>query len=230
MCTSAARRLLSRLSLGVLALGVVGACASAPLRQDTPHAGASDAGVEGAAAEATTEDGGAEDAGDDAAPDAEADAAVAQADPVGPCPKHMVLVDGRFCIDRFEASLVEVAADGSEKPYPHYLPVDGHDVRAVSEPGVFPQAFISEVQADDACQASGKRLCTFDEWKTACMGPQKTTFPYGAQRAAAGTCHDAGKSPVAAVFGAAALASVAPAPRSTGAPAPRSTGAPAPRS
>ncbi len=117
----------------------------------------------------------------------------------------MIAIDGAYCIDVYEASLVETSPDGSEKPYPHYLPVDGHDVRAVSEPGVFPQAFISEVQADDACQASGKRLCTFDEWKTACMGPQKTTFPYGPQRATAGTCHDAGKSPVAAVFGAAAV-------------------------
>jgi hypothetical protein len=133
----------------------------------------------------------------------------AQAEAAPPCPTNMVLVVDalgpkgeplRFCIDKYEASLVEVDADGNEKPYPHYLPVDGHTVRAVSVPGVFPQGFISEVQAEEACAASGKRLCTHAEWKTACMGPSKTTFPYGDTRQA-GLCHDRGRSAVAAVFG-----------------------------
>lgn len=125
----------------------------------------------------------------------------------GPCPCGMVLIDAgsaRFCVDKYEASLVETAADGSEQPYPHWLPVDGHTVRAVSVPDVFPQAFISEVQAEDACAASGKRLCGEDEWKTACAGPSKTTFPYGDTRQT-GVCNDNGKSAVAAVFGAKAL-------------------------
>jgi hypothetical protein len=119
----------------------------------------------------------------------------------------MVLVasgEARFCVDKYEASLVEVDAEGNEKPFPHWLPVDGHTVRAVSEPGVFPQGFISEVQAEDACAASSKRLCSVTEWKTACMGPEKTTFPYGDARKA-GVCHDTGKSAVASVFGAKAL-------------------------
>lgn len=130
----------------------------------------------------------------------------------GPCGANMALIatgDKRFCIDKFEASLIEIQADGSEKAFPHYLPVDGHDVRAVSEPSVFPQGFISEVQAQDACAASGKRLCKYDEWKTACMGPAHTTFPYGDARQP-GTCHDTGRSAVAAVFGEKALASPVP--------------------
>lgn len=122
-----------------------------------------------------------------------------------PCPADMVLVDGRFCIDKYEASLVEILPDGTEKPYPHYLPVDGHEVRAVSVPGVYPQGFISEIQARDACAASNKRLCTHAEWKTACMGPDKTTFPYGDTRMT-GVCRDNGKSAVIAVFGAKAVA------------------------
>jgi len=124
------------------------------------------------------------------------------------CHDDMVLLDDgtrRFCIDRYEASLVEVLDDGTEVPYPHYLPVDGHAVRAVSVPGVFPQGFISEVQAADACTASGKRLCAYDEWQMACMGPSKTTFPYGNSRQP-GVCHDTGKSAVGAIFGAKALA------------------------
>lgn len=125
-----------------------------------------------------------------------------------PCPANMVLVESgelRFCIDKYEASLVEVDGDGNEKPFPHWLPVDGRSVRAVSEPDVFPQGFVSEVQAEDACAASGKRLCSHGEWKTACMGPAKTTFPYGDARRP-GACHDTGRSAVGAVFGARALA------------------------
>jgi hypothetical protein len=115
----------------------------------------------------------------------------------------MVLVasgEDRFCVDKYEASLIEATADGTEKPFPHWLPVAGHAVRAVSEPDVFPQGFISEIQAEEACAASGKRLCTHAEWKTACMGSAKTTFPYGEERRP-GVCHDSGKSAVASVFG-----------------------------
>ncbi len=132
----------------------------------------------------------------------------------GPCPDGMALVDDgtkRFCIDKWEASLVEFLPDGTQKPFPYYLPVDGHDVRAVSAPGVFPQGYISEVQAQDACVASSKRLCRPDEWKTACMGPSRTTFPYGDARKP-GVCHDQGKSAVVAVFGAKAVAMSTPGP------------------
>jgi hypothetical protein len=204
--------LVRRLSVFV-ALALIAACASA-------HAP-----VNGVAS-ANAIDAGTDDTGDlDAASedDADADASDADAAPeeggtsvadTSPCPRNMVLVTDAFCIDRYEGALVETLADGNERAYPHYLPVDGHDVRAISEPNVFPQAFISELQADDACQASGKRLCTHSEWKTACMGPNNTAFPYGNERTA-NTCHDAGKSPVAAVFGAAALASPAPVATST---------------
>jgi hypothetical protein len=152
--------------------------------------------------------------GDVADPDDDADAEPEVenvATDTAPCPENMALVappgseDRAFCIDKWEASLVEVATDGSEKPYPHYLPVDGHAVRAVSEPGVFPQGYVSELQAEDSCAASGKRLCVEREWKVACMGPTRTTFPYGADRRP-GVCHDTGRSAVVAVFGAKAVA------------------------
>jgi hypothetical protein len=155
-------------------------------------------------------DAGIDDTDDDTTPEtaegAEATDVHAHADS-SPCRADMVLVapdgsdrDVRFCVDKYEASLVEADADGNEKPYPNYLPVDGHTVRAVSTAGVFPQGFISEVQAEDACAASGKRLCTYVEWKTACMGPSKSTFPYGNARQP-GTCNDTGKSAVGTVFG-----------------------------
>lgn len=145
---------------------------------------------------------------DDADGGAETASAADGEDSPAPCPTNMALVASgelRFCIDRYEASLVEIDREGNEKPYPHWLPVDGRAVRAVSQANVFPQGFISEVQAEDACAASGKRLCSQREWKTACMGPSETTFPYGDARRP-GACHDTGRSAVAAVFGLRAMA------------------------
>jgi hypothetical protein len=80
------------------------------------------------------------------------------------------------------------------------------------------------VQAQDACAASNKRLCNMDEWKTACMGPARTAFPYGDTRRP-GACHDTGKSAVVAVFGAKAVAASTPYAPASGAPAPGANGA-----
>ena len=39
-----------------------------------------------------------------------------------------------------------------------------------------------------ACNSAGKRLCTIDEWTTACRGAAQTKFPYGA-RYRQGSCN-----------------------------------------
>jgi sulfatase modifying factor 1 len=108
------------------------------------------------------------------------------------CPSEMALV-GTSCVDKWEASLVEKRTDGSEIAYSAHHSPAGHDVRAVSKPGVVPQAHISMNEAKNACDASGKRLCRADEWKTACKGPQKTKYPYGDSRVA-GACVDSGRT------------------------------------
>jgi sulfatase modifying factor 1 len=61
----------------------------------------------------------------------------------------------RFCIDRFE--------------YPN---------RA----GVYSVVMVSWEQADIACRAEGKRLCTDSEWTLACEGEQRLPYPYGWER------------------------------------------------
>ncbi len=96
----------------------------------------------------------------------------------------MALIDGRVCIDRWEAALVEILADGSERPWSPFgaLPDQMPRLRAVSRPGVYPQGHISGRQAEQACRASGKRLCTAAEWERACAGPRQTTYPYGDRR------------------------------------------------
>jgi hypothetical protein len=109
------------------------------------------------------------------------------------CPSDMVMIGRSYCVDTFEASLLE-STDSGDKPWPYYevLP-EGVRVRAVSVAGVFPQGYISGVQAAAACEASGKRLCKPAEWKKACMGPKKTIFPYGNTRET-GVCNDNGRS------------------------------------
>jgi formylglycine-generating enzyme len=93
------------------------------------------------------------------------------------CPEGMALVDGRFCIDRWEA--ITLLPSGA--PHSPYHSVGSLAVRADSRPGYVPQAYISMKQADSACQRSGKRLCTTAEWVDACMGTRapKRSFPYG---------------------------------------------------
>jgi formylglycine-generating enzyme len=116
------------------------------------------------------------------------------------CPSGMVDVEGRFCIDKYEASVLEILPNGDERPWSPYFSVDGKKVRAVSEPGVHPQGYISAIQAGRACAESGKRLCKSDEWRMACRGPQKKAYGYGEQREI-GRCNDSGKNAVLALFG-----------------------------
>jgi sulfatase modifying factor 1 len=116
------------------------------------------------------------------------------------CPSGMASVGGRFCIDRWEGSLVERRADGTEAPWaPWAAPLDGHVYLARSSPGVVPQGYVSAAQAEAACRASGKRLCAPVEWRAACGGSQAWAYPYGPARQA-GKCHDAGAAPMLAFY------------------------------
>jgi formylglycine-generating enzyme required for sulfatase activity len=99
----------------------------------------------------------------------------------------MALIDERFCIDQWEASLL------SEQGTPHtpYAGPGQKPVRAASVPGVVPQGYISLEQAERACDRSGKKLCSTQQWVDACMGSRtpKRLFPYGNKRAP-GACND----------------------------------------
>jgi hypothetical protein len=50
---------------------------------------------------------------------------------------------------------------------------------AVARLGARPSGFLTGVVAEAACAAAGKRLCTLDEYVTACRGEADTLFPYG---------------------------------------------------
>ena len=124
-------------------------------------------------------------------------------DPVAsPCPEGMAIVEHgavRVCVDRFEASLVEIGDDGLEHGFSPYVSVDEHVVKAISTPNAVPQAYLSRDQAESACQEAGKRLCTADEWKTACSGPDASLYPYGNTEDDA-ACNTHGKAPLGELF------------------------------
>jgi formylglycine-generating enzyme len=109
-----------------------------------------------------------------------------------------------FCMDPYEASLVEVTPDGKERPHSPYQGVEGLTVRAKSRKGVVPQAYISQIQSAAACANAGKRLCAADEFETACSGgdPEKNYYPYGGQVRMPGYCNEGKGSSMVRYFGA----------------------------
>ncbi len=111
------------------------------------------------------------------------------------CADDMAYVpSGRFCIDRWEGSLVEITPAGDRSFSPYETPT-GHAVRAVSQTGVVPQGYISRDDAERACGRAGKRLCREQEWLTACRGEPAHAFPYGDERVK-GACNENGVSPL----------------------------------
>ncbi len=107
--------------------------------------------------------------------------------PAAPCPEGMALVD-RTCVDRCEAHLLAPGEDGALVLWPHNKRPEGARFVAESKEGLFPQGYISKVEAAAACQNAGKRLCSRREWQRACQGRRHTMFPYG-QKRVAGRCN-----------------------------------------
>ncbi len=132
-----------------------------------------------------------------------------------PCSADMVSIAGRYCIDRYEAALVEAStgeplspdfaatpiffdhaladwSTGRERwgsvharafPLP-FVPAWQRGVTpspvAVVRRGARPNGYVQGLVAEAACASAGKRLCTRDEFRTACRGEDDTAFPYGA--------------------------------------------------
>ncbi|MCL2776732.1 MAG: formylglycine-generating enzyme family protein [Polyangiaceae bacterium] len=120
----------------------------------------------------------------------------------GPCPPRMahIAVDGLnpFCIDRWEAQVVEIRGRRHVTHAPTTV-VTNLQVKAVTRKGVTPQGYISRNEAESACKAASKRLCTGTEWEHACQGKVPTTFPYGSEYKA-GYCNDEGHAPLATLY------------------------------
>lgn len=118
----------------------------------------------------------------------------------GSCPEQMTQV-GRFCIDRYEAHLASFDEGGNLVAHPHNLrPVPHIAYLAVSEPGVFPQGYMSRLEAEAACKKASKRLCSMTEWRTACSGKRHLAYPYGNRREP-GRCASSKKHLLSELYG-----------------------------
>jgi formylglycine-generating enzyme len=135
----------------------------------------------------------------------------------GRCAPEMVDVRGAFCVDRFEATLVDTRLGRPISPYfapsrgealgalrafedrriadapplpllPSWQREESFAPRAESREGVVPNGYVSGLAAARACEAASKRLCTLAEWQEACRGEQARKFPYG-ERYEAGACN-----------------------------------------
>lgn len=158
------------------------------------------------AAPAPVEDGGIWDASSDATLDTlvETDA-LTPPDASEPCPVGMVNI-GAYCIDRYEAYVVEVDDAGVEHPHSPYDVIAGQSVRAKVASGVAPQAYISQIEASKACEAAGKRLCTKDEFQRACRGDDAGAYyPYGGTVRKVGMCNEGKGSSMPRFFGSDAM-------------------------
>lgn len=119
----------------------------------------------------------------------------------GTCFANMAKVDGKFCIDRYEAYVAEVLPSGKLRRMSPFEPVGNKtNIRALVRKGRMPQGYISRDQAELACHNSGKRLCTDSEWIRACKGKKPTAWPYG-EKHQPGRCNDRGVSHFNKLFG-----------------------------
>ncbi len=109
-------------------------------------------------------------------------------------------IRGRYCIDRYEAYTALMLPRGRLRRHSPFKPVDNKKVKALNRRGRMPQAYISRNEAEQACNNSGKRLCTDEEWITACKGKRPTTWPYGKDHKP-GRCNDKGVSSFNMYFG-----------------------------
>lgn len=130
---------------------------------------------------------------------APAPAVSSAAPPPSPCPQEMAHV-GRYCIDTYEAHLVR--ADNPDTVLPYFKP-PGSSIKAMarSRAGIPPQGYINRADAAKACKLAGKRLCSAREWYDACIGSQKTRYPYG-ETEVAGRCNTGKEHLMQLLFGA----------------------------
>ncbi|MCA9622417.1 MAG: SUMF1/EgtB/PvdO family nonheme iron enzyme [Myxococcales bacterium] len=115
------------------------------------------------------------------------------------CPLGMILVEGRFCpfvAHRCERWLGEPPPDRSPeegrceryhdrllcegRPSAHSFCIDRYEYPG--RVGMKPAVRVSYREAEEACEAEGKRICAADEWMLACEGQATLPYPTGLER------------------------------------------------
>jgi len=93
-------------------------------------------------------------------------------------------IDSAGNASRWEPVVYDMAGDNScaENSYP--VPVKGKIVcvdayEFPNKPGEKPRNMVSQNAAAMLCENAGKRLCSVEEWQTACRGNSNSRYPYG---------------------------------------------------
>ncbi len=120
----------------------------------------------------------------------------------GGCPVGMTRVT-TYCMDTYEAYVVEIDAQGNEHPHSPYLVIGDLGVRAKNARGAVPQGYIRQIDADRRVRnAAGKRLCSAAEFVLGCRGPNAANdYPYGGTVDKAGYCNEGKGSSMTRFFG-----------------------------
>ncbi len=104
-------------------------------------------------------------------------------------PKGMVLVPGGVLLAGTEPGKVPRAPE-REMPGAQVVmkPFFIDELPYPNEPGAIPRTGVTLAEAQAACEAQQKRLCSELEWERACKGPNNTAYPYG-ERYQQAACH-----------------------------------------
>ncbi|MFZ5891847.1 MAG: SUMF1/EgtB/PvdO family nonheme iron enzyme [Myxococcota bacterium] len=104
--------------------------------------------------------------------------------------------DGRLVEAGYQQWLIERRSVGPDSarefPLPELPEIQktrrDYVAQAVSRAGQIPQGYLSYPSAKLVCERAGKRLCSEEEWVTACKGESHQKFPYG-ERFEHGRCN-----------------------------------------
>lgn len=95
-----------------------------------------------------------------------------------PLPGYLNRVLDVWQVERFEWGMQEARA--FPLPVLSLLQQSGKfEPVAMSVGGTVPQGYLSREVARRICKNAGKRLCSYDEWQSACRGEGGNQFPYG---------------------------------------------------
>ena len=106
----------------------------------------------------------------------------------GPCPEEMALVETsdtgvRFCVDKYEASLVEIIAERRRARLVAYYHARSTTVTVIvareRDGRRTRRATSARRRRQSACKALGQAPLQAAEWKTACKGPEPKKYGYG---------------------------------------------------
>lgn len=118
---------------------------------------------------------------DSAADDSATDDSAGDTSSAGPCPVGAVPV-GDLCIDAWETT---VTGDLGNTDQGADFPDGSTTATSTAVPGVIPTIHVTWYQAYATCAASGRHLCTVDEWQAACGS---STWPWGDSPNASEVC------------------------------------------